>query len=127
MTELTSQINPNSAEYKANYAANKALAEELAARQKQAATDRPPRVVELQRLRGKLLAHERIDANCHRWPPGICTTVRPPARASSPALVASPESIVSSSPTTRRSRAAPTSRKRSRNICAPKPSPRRTG
>ena len=62
MTELTSHINPNSADYKANYAANKALAEQLAERQTQAATGRPPRIVELQRLRGKLLAHERIDA-----------------------------------------------------------------
>lgn len=62
MTELTSQINPNSAEYRANFAANKALAERLAERQNQVATDRPPRVVELQRLRGKLLARERINA-----------------------------------------------------------------
>ncbi len=62
MTELTSHINPNSDEYRANFAANRALAEELAERQRQAATDRPPRVIELQRLRGKLLAHERIDA-----------------------------------------------------------------
>ena len=62
MTELTSHINPNSADYKTNYAANKTLAEQLAERQTQAATGRPPRVVELQRLRGKLLAHERIDA-----------------------------------------------------------------
>ena len=61
MTELTSNINPNSADYKANYAANKALAEQLTERQNQAATGRPPRIVELQRLRGKLLAHERID------------------------------------------------------------------
>ncbi len=62
MTELTSHINPNSDEYRVNFATNKALAEELAERQRQAAAGRPPRVVELQRLRGKLLAHERIDA-----------------------------------------------------------------
>jgi len=62
MTELISQINPNSAEYRSNFAANKALAERLAERQKRVATDRSPRVVELQRLRGKLLARERIDA-----------------------------------------------------------------
>jgi len=62
MTELISQINPNSAEYRSNFAANKALAERLAERQKRVATDRSPRVVELQRLRGKLLARERINA-----------------------------------------------------------------
>jgi acetyl-CoA carboxylase carboxyltransferase component len=62
MTELISHIDPHSAEYKANYAANKALAEELAERQNEAALGRPPRVVELQRLRGKLLVRERIDA-----------------------------------------------------------------
>ena len=62
MTELTSRIDPNSAEYRANFAANKALAERLAERQTAVATDRPPRLIELQRLRGKLLARERIEA-----------------------------------------------------------------
>ena len=62
MTELTSHINPNSADYRTNFAANKALAEQLVERQNEVATGRPPRVVELQRLRGKLLVHERIDA-----------------------------------------------------------------
>ena len=62
MIELISHLNPNSAEYRANFAANKALAEQLAERQNEVATGRPPRVVELQRLRGKLLVHERIDA-----------------------------------------------------------------
>jgi acetyl-CoA carboxylase carboxyltransferase component len=62
MSELISQINPNSAEYKANYAANKALAERLSERQQQVAVERPPRTVELQRQRGKLLARERIEA-----------------------------------------------------------------
>lgn len=62
MSELGSQIHPNSAEYKDNYAANKALAERLAERQRQVATDRPPRVIDRQRERGKLLARERIEA-----------------------------------------------------------------
>ena len=62
MPELASHVNTNSAEYKTNYAANKALAAQLAERQQMIATDRPARVVELQRQRGKLLTHERIDA-----------------------------------------------------------------
>ncbi|MBP9503229.1 MAG: acyl-CoA carboxylase subunit beta [Candidatus Promineofilum sp.] len=62
MAELGSQIKLNSADYKENYAANKALAERLAERQQQVATDRPERVVERQRQRGKLLARERVEA-----------------------------------------------------------------
>jgi acetyl-CoA carboxylase carboxyltransferase component len=62
MTEIISHVNRNSHEYRANYAANKALAAQLAQRQQQAAGARPARVVELQRERGKLLARERIDA-----------------------------------------------------------------
>ncbi len=61
MTELSSHINPNSEEFKANYAANKALAEQLAERQRAVATDRSPRSVELQRQRDKLLVRERIE------------------------------------------------------------------
>lgn len=62
MSELGSQINLNSAEYKANYAANKTLAEQLTERHKKVTAERPPRIVELQRQRGKLLARERIEA-----------------------------------------------------------------
>ncbi len=62
MAELGSHINPNSAEFKENYAANKALAEQLAERQRQVANERSARVVDLQRQRGKLLARERIEA-----------------------------------------------------------------
>lgn len=62
MTELSSHVNPNSEEFKTNYAANKALAEQLAERQRQVATDRPPRAIELQRQRDKLLVRERIEA-----------------------------------------------------------------
>ena len=62
MSELISHLKPNSPEFQANYAHNKALAEQLAARQQQAATDRPPRLIELQRRRGKLLVRERIEA-----------------------------------------------------------------
>lgn len=62
MTELLSHINPNSAEFKANFTANKSLADLLAERQQLAARDRSPRVVDLQRQRGKLLVRDRIDA-----------------------------------------------------------------
>lgn len=62
MTALISQINPNSAEFKANQTHNRALAEELAARQKEVATERPQRTIDRQRQRGKLLVRERIEA-----------------------------------------------------------------
>ncbi len=62
MSELGSQVNPNSADYKANYAGNKAMAEQLAKRQQVVASDRSTRVIELQRQRGKLLTRERIEA-----------------------------------------------------------------
>jgi len=62
MSELGSQVNPNSADYKANYAGNKALAEQLAERQQLVALDRSERVIDLQRQRGKLLTRERIEA-----------------------------------------------------------------
>lgn len=91
MSELGSQVNPNSADYKANYAGNKAMAEQLAERQQVVASDRSTRVIELQRQRGKLLTRERIEAslipaarfwNYRHWQPGICTRAKPPARAS---------------------------------------------
>ncbi len=62
MSELASHLNRHRPDYRENYAANKALAEMLAERQGRAATDRPVRLVELQRQRGKLLVRERIDA-----------------------------------------------------------------
>lgn len=62
MTELPTHINLHGAEFKANFAANKALAETLTERQQRAAGERSPRVVDLQRQRGKLLARERIEA-----------------------------------------------------------------
>ena len=62
MTQLSSRIDKNSAEYKENYQHNKALAEQLHERQEQAAFERPERVVERQRRREKLLVHERIEA-----------------------------------------------------------------
>ena len=62
MAELGSRINPNSADFKANYAANKSLAQQLHDRQQQAAGNRPARIIDLQRQRGKLLTRERIEA-----------------------------------------------------------------
>ncbi|RMD52563.1 MAG: methylcrotonoyl-CoA carboxylase, partial [Candidatus Thermofonsia bacterium] len=62
MSEIVSQINPNSAEFKGNFEHNKRLAEELHQRQQQAAGERPSRVIERQRKRNKLLVRERIDA-----------------------------------------------------------------
>ncbi len=61
MSEIISQIDPHSTEFRENYAANKALAERLSERQRQVAEDRPSRIVELQRKRGKSLVRERID------------------------------------------------------------------
>lgn len=60
--QLSSHIDLNSSEYKANYAHNKALAETLANRQRQVAHTRPEQIIARQRERGKLLTHERIEA-----------------------------------------------------------------
>jgi acetyl-CoA carboxylase carboxyltransferase component len=62
MSQISSQVNANSPEYKTNFSHNQALAEELAGRQRQAAFDRPEKTVARQRERGKLLVHERIEA-----------------------------------------------------------------
>lgn len=62
MSQLSSRIDKNSAEYKENYRHNKALAEQLRERQEQAAFERPERIIERQRRRDKLLVHERIEA-----------------------------------------------------------------
>lgn len=62
MSQLISHINPNSPEFKANHAYNKALAEQLHERQQQAANQRNPRTIDRHRERGKLLVRERIDA-----------------------------------------------------------------
>ena len=62
MSEIISHINPNNPDYQVNFSHNKALAEELNARQALVATERPQRVIQRQRDRGKLLARERIEA-----------------------------------------------------------------
>jgi acetyl-CoA carboxylase carboxyltransferase component len=62
MSEIISHINPNSPEFQANYEHNNALAEQLETRQRQAAGEREPHVVQRQRDRGKLLVRERIEA-----------------------------------------------------------------
>ncbi|MCO5197941.1 MAG: methylcrotonoyl-CoA carboxylase [Anaerolineae bacterium] len=60
MTRLSSQINVNSAEFKANYDYNKQLADRLHERQQHAASERPQRTIDRQRQRDKLLVRERI-------------------------------------------------------------------
>ncbi len=62
MTQIYSQINPNTPEYKQNYEHNKALAAQLAERQAKAAFERSERAITRQRKREKLLVRERIEA-----------------------------------------------------------------
>ncbi|HFC12213.1 MAG TPA: methylcrotonoyl-CoA carboxylase, partial [Anaerolineae bacterium] len=62
MSQLRSQINTSSPEYKANFAHNKRLADQLKARQAATAYERPQRTLERQKARNKLLVRERIDA-----------------------------------------------------------------
>ena len=61
MSQIISHTHTTSADYKDNYAHNKALAEQLCERQKQAASDRPQRTIDRHRDRNKLLARERIE------------------------------------------------------------------
>lgn len=61
MAKLTSSIKPSSPEYKANFDYNKGLADELAARQRTIAYDRPQKILDRQASRSKLLVRERID------------------------------------------------------------------
>jgi len=62
MTQITSHIDTNSAEFQQNREANQNLAKRLQERQKSAAYTRPERVIERQRQRGKFLVRERIEA-----------------------------------------------------------------
>ena len=62
MTQIISQINTNSPEFKENEAHNRGLAETLKGRQRQAAYDRPERTLKRHADRGKLLVRERIEA-----------------------------------------------------------------
>lgn len=62
MTEILTRVDPNSAEFKANFAINKSLAENLARRQSETALNRPAKVIDIQRQRGKMLVRERIEA-----------------------------------------------------------------
>ena len=61
MSQIISHIHTTSTDYKDNYAHNKALAEQLCERQRQAAADRPQRTIDRQRARNKLLVRERIE------------------------------------------------------------------
>jgi acetyl-CoA carboxylase carboxyltransferase component len=62
MTQITSHIDTNSAEFQQNREANQNLAKRLQERQRSAAYTRPERVIERQRQRGKFLVRERIEA-----------------------------------------------------------------
>ncbi len=62
MTQIYSQVNTNTPEYKQNYEHNKALATQLAERQAKAAFERSERSITRQRKRKKLLVRERIEA-----------------------------------------------------------------
>ncbi len=62
MPVLTSHINPNSDEFRANHAHHSALAARLHEAQKAVAENRSPRALALQRERGKLLVRDRVEA-----------------------------------------------------------------
>ncbi len=62
MSQIISHINPNNPEYQTNFEHNKGLVELLRMRQEIAATERPPRVIQRQRDRGKMLVRERVEA-----------------------------------------------------------------
>jgi acetyl-CoA carboxylase carboxyltransferase component len=62
MTQISSRIDIDSAEFQENRQANLELAKQLNKRQSSAAYDRPNRIIEKQRERGKHLVRERIEA-----------------------------------------------------------------
>jgi acetyl-CoA carboxylase carboxyltransferase component len=61
MSQIISHINPQNSEFRANHEHNKSLVSQLMKRQKIAASERPLRVTQRQRDRGKLLVRERVD------------------------------------------------------------------
>jgi acetyl-CoA carboxylase carboxyltransferase component len=61
MSQIISHIHIDSDEYQRNFSHNRALAEQLAERQRQVAHERPQRTVDRHRQRGKFLVHERIE------------------------------------------------------------------
>ncbi len=62
MSQIISQLNINSPDFKANYEYHKQLAAELAERQRETAVSRPQRTIDRHLDRGKLLVHDRIEA-----------------------------------------------------------------
>jgi len=62
VSEIISRIDTNSEAFKTNFSHNHSLAMELRERQQAVATERPARVIERQRQRGKLLVRERVEA-----------------------------------------------------------------
>lgn len=62
MSQIRSHINPQNPDFQRNFESNKALVSQLNTRQELVATERPPRIIQRQRDRGKLLVRERIEA-----------------------------------------------------------------
>jgi acetyl-CoA carboxylase carboxyltransferase component len=62
MSQIISQLNVSSPDFKANYEHNQRLAEQLAERQRETAVSRPQRTIDRHLSRGKLLVHDRIEA-----------------------------------------------------------------
>ncbi|MGH8529301.1 MAG: methylcrotonoyl-CoA carboxylase, partial [Nevskiales bacterium] len=61
MKRIESKLNPASAEFQANAAHNRRLAEEFREKQRKVRFDRPERDVERLRKQNKLLVRERLD------------------------------------------------------------------
>ena len=119
MTAIKSAIDTTSPEFRANQAAMGALVTELQTRRAAAAEGGPPRSRERHLARGKLLPRDRVMTLIDPGSPflelsplaadGMYEEPSTPP-ASSPASAASRAANASSSATTRRSRAAPTTR-----------------
>ena len=77
MSQIISHINPQNPEFRANYEHNQSLVSQLRERQQMAASERPPRVIQRQRDRGKLLVRERIEAILDHGSPFLELPVTP--------------------------------------------------
>lgn len=62
MSQIVSHLNTQNPDYRTNFEHNRSLANELRDRQDRVANERPPRVIQRQRERDKLLVRERIEA-----------------------------------------------------------------
>ncbi len=62
MAQIESRVDTNGEEYRTNFAHNKRLADQLTERQHEVAFERPQKIIDRQRARGKLLVRERIES-----------------------------------------------------------------